>query len=78
MVHEREWLFRGHRSTEWCPRCGTSLSQHELNQTDRVTLTLPTSEADLLAHSDSIAREVLAVGVEVDGAIAEPAIAKVS
>ena len=29
-VHELGWLFRGHRSTEWCPRCGTSLSQHEL------------------------------------------------
>src|SRR5580765_1579382 len=25
----REWLFKGHRSTQWCPRCGTSLSQHE-------------------------------------------------
>jgi isoleucyl-tRNA synthetase len=32
VVHERGWLFRGHRSTEWCPRCGTSLSQHELSQ----------------------------------------------
>jgi isoleucyl-tRNA synthetase len=31
-VHERGWLFMGHRSTQWCPRCGTSLSQHE--QTD--------------------------------------------
>jgi isoleucyl-tRNA synthetase len=31
-VHGRDWLFRGHRSTEWCPRCGTSLSQHELSQ----------------------------------------------
>ncbi len=29
-VQERGWLFRGHRSTEWCPRCGTSISQHEL------------------------------------------------
>jgi isoleucyl-tRNA synthetase len=28
--HERGWLFMGHRSTEWCPRCGTSISQHEL------------------------------------------------
>ena len=28
----RGWLVRGHRSTEWCPRCGTSLSQHELSQ----------------------------------------------
>ncbi len=31
-VHENGWLFTGHRSTEWCPRCGTSLSQHELSQ----------------------------------------------
>ncbi len=46
--------------------------------TDRVTLTLPSSEADLLPHSDWIAREVLAIDVEVDGEIAEPAIAKVS
>jgi isoleucyl-tRNA synthetase len=29
-VHERDWLYMGHRATEWCPRCGTSISQHEL------------------------------------------------
>jgi isoleucyl-tRNA synthetase len=29
-VDERGWLYLGHRSTEWCPRCGTSISQHEL------------------------------------------------
>ena len=34
IVHERGWLYRGHRSTEWCPRCGTSISQHELSQAD--------------------------------------------
>src|SRR6266508_104963 len=28
-VHERGWLYTGLRSTQWCPRCGTSLSQHE-------------------------------------------------
>jgi isoleucyl-tRNA synthetase len=28
-VHARGWLYKGHRSTQWCPRCGTSLSQHE-------------------------------------------------
>jgi isoleucyl-tRNA synthetase len=33
-AHERGWLFMGHRSTEWCPRCGTSISQHELSQSD--------------------------------------------
>ncbi len=32
IVDERGWLYLGHRATEWCPRCGTSLSQHELTQ----------------------------------------------
>jgi isoleucyl-tRNA synthetase len=31
-MHERGFLYKGHRSTEWCPRCGTSISQHELSQ----------------------------------------------
>jgi isoleucyl-tRNA synthetase len=29
-VHRRGWLYQGHRSTVWCPRCGTSISQHEV------------------------------------------------
>jgi isoleucyl-tRNA synthetase len=28
-VDRRGWLYKGHRSTQWCPRCGTSLSHHE-------------------------------------------------
>jgi len=32
IVHGRGWLYVGHRATAWCPRCGTSLSQHELTQ----------------------------------------------
>jgi isoleucyl-tRNA synthetase len=28
-AHRRGWLYKGHRSTQWCPRCGTSLSKHE-------------------------------------------------
>jgi isoleucyl-tRNA synthetase len=28
-IHARDWLYKGHRSTQWCPRCGTSLSKHE-------------------------------------------------
>jgi isoleucyl-tRNA synthetase len=32
LMHDRGRLHVGHRSTEWCPRCGTSLSQHELSQ----------------------------------------------
>lgn len=30
IVQERGWLYQGHRATEWCPRCGTSISAHEL------------------------------------------------
>src|SRR5919201_785326 len=29
-VNRRGGLYKGHRSTPWCPRCGTSISQHEL------------------------------------------------
>jgi isoleucyl-tRNA synthetase len=31
ILHGRGWLYLGHRSTEWCPRCGTSISAHELH-----------------------------------------------
>ena len=36
-MHEEGHVFLGHRSTEWCPRCGTSISAHELvgNYEDR-------------------------------------------
>ena len=36
IVHGRGWLYMGHRATAWCPRCGTSLSQHELTQSRRL------------------------------------------
>jgi isoleucyl-tRNA synthetase len=40
--HARGWLYKGHRSTQWCPRCGTSLSQHEQAGEDKyVQLTHP-------------------------------------
>ncbi len=29
-MHDQGYLYKGHRSTEWCPRCGTSISAHEL------------------------------------------------
>jgi isoleucyl-tRNA synthetase len=32
VMYERGQLYKGNRSTEWCPRCGTSISQHELTQ----------------------------------------------
>jgi isoleucyl-tRNA synthetase len=28
-VQEKGWLYKGHNATQWCPRCGTSLSKHE-------------------------------------------------
>ncbi|HEY6584446.1 MAG TPA: isoleucine--tRNA ligase [Gaiellaceae bacterium] len=34
VMHEAGRVFKGHRSTEWCPRCGTSISQHELTMSD--------------------------------------------
>ena len=35
--------------------------------TDRIALTLPEDDADLLEHSDWIARETLATSVDVEG-----------
>jgi isoleucyl-tRNA synthetase len=34
VMHEAGRLSKGFRSTEWCPRCGTSISQHELTMAD--------------------------------------------
>jgi isoleucyl-tRNA synthetase len=33
-LHEQGRLYLGHRATEWCPRCGTSISAHELTTGD--------------------------------------------
>ena len=59
IVHERGWLYLGHRSTEWCPRCGTSISQHELTQSgvyqDRTDPSLFV-RFPLLDHAGRVAR----------------------
>jgi isoleucyl-tRNA synthetase len=45
--HRRGWIRKGHDSMPWCPRCGTGLSQMEMNEgyQDRddpgLTVTLP-------------------------------------
>ena len=31
VVHERGWLVKSYKSMPWCPRCGTSLSEHEMS-----------------------------------------------
>jgi len=28
--HEKNWIVKKHRVMSWCPRCGTSLSEHEM------------------------------------------------
>jgi isoleucyl-tRNA synthetase len=30
--HKRGWVYKGHDSMPWCPRCGTGLSQMEMNE----------------------------------------------
>ena len=56
--HERGWLYRGHRSMPWCPRCGTSLSQHELIDSYK-DLTHPSLHVRLPLHGRE--REYLVV-----------------
>ncbi|MBA3627637.1 MAG: class I tRNA ligase family protein, partial [Chloroflexi bacterium] len=31
-VHRRGWLYKGHDSMPWCARCGTGMSQTEVNE----------------------------------------------
>ena len=30
--HRRGWLYKGHDTMPWCARCGTGLSQMEMNE----------------------------------------------
>jgi isoleucyl-tRNA synthetase len=47
-----------------------------LELTDRIRITLPAAQSALLRHEDWIKQETLAVEIEIDGASAEPRIAK--
>ena len=31
VVNDKGWLYKGHDSVPWCPRCGTAISQHEIS-----------------------------------------------
>src|SRR4051794_8524394 len=56
--HRRGWLYKGHDTMPWCPRCGTGLSQMEMNEgyqdredpglTVRFPLTEPGHEGEAL------------------------------
>ena len=59
-VHERGWLYLGHRSTEWCPRCGTSISQHEL-RSPASTRTAPTRRSSSASRCSTGRGESLVV-----------------
>ena len=47
-----------------------------LELTDRIAVTLPADQSDLLEHAEWIKDEVLAVSIEANGGSSEPEIAK--
>ena len=30
VCHQNGWIYKGHDSVPWCPRCQTAISQHEM------------------------------------------------
>jgi isoleucyl-tRNA synthetase len=56
-------------------KLNTMRKEAGLALTDRITVTLPSSDADLLDHAEWIKGEVLALAIDTDGG-AEPRIAK--
>lgn len=39
VCHQRGWIYKGHDSVPWCPRCETAISQHEMLTEDYKTVT---------------------------------------
>ncbi|MBI3559446.1 class I tRNA ligase family protein, partial [Candidatus Gottesmanbacteria bacterium] len=39
ICHERGWIYKGHESIPWCPRCETAISQHEILTEDYKEIT---------------------------------------
>jgi len=37
--HQRNWIYKGHDSVPWCPRCETAISQHEMLTEDYQAIT---------------------------------------
>jgi isoleucyl-tRNA synthetase len=69
-------LRREGRVYELIHRVNTMRKDAGLELTDRIRLTLPAADADLLEHADWIKDEVLAVEIRTDGGSGEPEIAK--
>jgi isoleucyl-tRNA synthetase len=68
-------LAREGRVYELIHRVNSMRKDAGLSLTDRITLTIPAADDDLLAHSEWIARETLALSV-VAGDVGGPAIEK--
>jgi len=62
-----EELEREGRVYDLIHTANTMRKEAGLELTDRIRLTLPLADGDLLAHADWIARETLAVSVDADG-----------
>jgi isoleucyl-tRNA synthetase len=67
-VHVDEELRREGRVYELVHRVNTMRKEAGLELTDRIRLTIPAEDADLLEHADWIQRETLAVSIDADGA----------
>lgn len=53
VCHQNGWLYKGHDSVPWCPRCETAISQHEMLTEDYKEVTHQTIylELPLVDHS---------------------------
>jgi isoleucyl-tRNA synthetase len=69
-------LAREGRVYELIHRVNSMRKDAGLELTDRISLTIPASDTDLLEHADWMARETLAVAVEAQGSETGPTIAK--
>jgi isoleucyl-tRNA synthetase len=58
-------------------RLNTMRREAGLELTDRIVVTLPASESELMAHEEWIKNEVLATEIRLDGGSSEPQIARV-
>jgi isoleucyl-tRNA synthetase len=66
-LHLDDDLVRTGRVYELIHRVNTMRKDAGLELTDRIVLTIPEADADLLEHADWIARETLAVSVSAEG-----------
>jgi isoleucyl-tRNA synthetase len=67
-LHLDDDLVRAGRVYDLVHSVNTLRKEQGLELTDRIQLTIPEADADLLEHSDWIAREVLALSVDASGA----------